>query len=375
MILGERAERLDTIKCFEKNENVEPALIERWLGKLAVERIELKVRRFEDRLRDVVIQSEPVFNEPPSAYGEIPFGVNPEDLPPPGPTLTPRDFARVGYWEELLYEGILEALGYAKNQEPFKKLALNLPLRELQRLTYDTHEAERPLMLEAIHFGAAGLLEEPEARLDEDSRKHLAKLLRAWKSIRSKYKGPLLEEAEWQFFRLRPDNFPTIRVAAAAQCAERFLSRGYFREIIQTLKNADLKSKEKFRRIESLLMIDADGFWANHYTFGKPSGKNLGKLIGKSRAGEIILNVVIPVSLLYARTYKDKDVRKGALGVFEECSPLAENSVTRTIDKQLLKGKYALNSALAQQGALQLYKLYCVEERCAECAVGKEVFR
>src|SRR5579862_4627001 len=83
MILGERAERIDSIKCFSRNAEVESPLIKSWLGKLAVERIELKVHKYEDGLRELVNEQRLAVKEPVSGYIEIPFGVNPEDLPPP----------------------------------------------------------------------------------------------------------------------------------------------------------------------------------------------------------------------------------------------------------------------------------------------------
>ncbi|MGH2567723.1 MAG: hypothetical protein ACRDGA_05245, partial [Bacteroidota bacterium] len=84
---------------------------------------------------------------------------------------------------------------------------------------------------------------------------------------------------------------------------------------------------------------------------------------------------VLPIALLYARTFKDKNVRAGAIQLHQFLPPLSENSITRLMAKQLLKGKIALDSVGAQQGVIQLYKFYCTEERCAECEVGKVVFK
>ena len=97
-------------------------------------------------------------------------------------------------------------------------------------------------------------------------------------------------------------------------------------------------------------------------------------LIGKSRSDDILLNVVVPICLLYARLFKDKEVRQGTLKMFELCPSVSDNSITRTINSQLVKGKLKLASAKLQQGAIQLYKCYCTQERCPECAVGSLVF-
>jgi hypothetical protein len=140
-------------------------------------------------------------------------------------------------------------------------------------------------------------------------------------------------------------------------------------------KDRELESSDKLRQFESLLIISADEYWKTHYRFGEETPAPLTKLIGKSRAGEIILNVFFPVSLLYARIFKDRDVRQGILDIFTHCPPQTENTIVRTIAAQLIKDKIKLDSAMLQQGALQLYKLYCVDERCTDCAVGREVFK
>ena len=98
-------------------------------------------------------------------------------------------------------------------------------------------------------------------------------------------------------------------------------------------------------------------------------------MIGASRAAEIILNALLPICLLYARLFKDGALRDGALAMIAECPPAGDYVVTGIIERQLIKKRFNLDSAMLHQGALQLYKFYCVEERCSECAVGKIVFK
>src|SRR5205823_6131244 len=103
-----------------------PSVIEQWITRLAVERIEVKVRKFEERLKELIDAQHPVIKDPPSRYGEIPFGLNPEELPAPSASFAQRDLARQELWEQMLYEGVMEALGYSKNEIPFLRLAKNL---------------------------------------------------------------------------------------------------------------------------------------------------------------------------------------------------------------------------------------------------------
>lgn len=379
MIFDERSERLALnssgqahIKCFSMNDDVSPSLIRSWLEKLAVERIELKVQRCEERLKELAEEQRRHIKEPVMRYGTIRFGVNPEELPLPTRTFSRHDFANVHLWEQLVYEGLMEALGYAKNREPFLRLARNVQLGSIRIMMENFSPNDQKNFVEAFLFGASGLLDVDLQ--DPESKRYVHELKSTWKKIHRNYRGEVLHQAEWQFFRLRPENFPTVRLAGAARLIPTMLGKGFFKSIIQTAKRRDVDAKEKFNSLESMFIIPADEFWSTHYRFGEKAKISLDKLIGKNRADDIVINAVLPICLLYARIFKDREARYGALKIFRQCPPLSENTVTRTMERELLKGKFKLNSAMLHQGAIHLYKFYCVEERCMECAVGRMVF-
>lgn len=370
MMLNERAERLSTIKCYGANKDIEASVIKKWIEKLAVERMELKVRRFEERLKEMVDTQRPALKEPSARYDDAPFGLNPEDLPPPDPKYTQKDFSKKALWEQLLYEGVMEALGYSKNQLPFLKLAKNLPLHYFKDTVPSSHD-EAVLHYEALFFGAAGLLPPSSAMNDAESKVRVHQLKQLWKEFSAQYRGVQMNEGEWQFFRLRPDNFPTVRLAGAARLVQRFVSTNVFKAIIQTTKNQELRATNAVNSLQSLFIVDADDFWSTHYRFGERSGKHLTTLVGKSRANDIVINVVVPICLLYARIFRDKEVRRGTIDLLSQLPPLNSNTITRTMEKQLVRKKFNLDSAMLHQGVLQLYKFYCIEERCNECEIGK----
>lgn len=372
MILDERSERLRHIKCFSRNTNAPSPLIHSWMRKLAGERMEFKVQRFEERLKDLVEREQRRIREPLVRYGTIPFGLNPDEIPTPTRSFARRDFTNVHLWEQLLYEGALEALGYAKNREPFLRLAQNIPLERIRTMIENDSTERRGVVTEALLFGAAGLLNVKAG--DAESRRYIKELKSTWKNLQPRYRGEVLHQADWQFFRLRPENFPTVRLAGAAQLILRMLEKDFFKTIIQIVKSRGTAAKEKIRSLEGMFIIPTHDFRPSHDRPRKKTQAAIPRPIGKNRADDIIINVVIPICLLYARIFKEGNIRQAALEIFKECSPLNENTVTRTMETQLIKGKFSLNSAMLQQGALQLYKFYCVEERCAECAVGKVVF-
>ncbi len=122
-----------------------------------------------------------------------------------------------------------------------------------------------------------------------------------------------------------------------------------------------------------MLSIETDDFWTHHYNFDEETSKNVTAL-GTTRIREIIINAVLPVTLLYARIFKEIKVRECALNVYQALPAFEDNSITRIIEKQLLKGRYPQEHVSHQQALIQLYKYYCLERRCAECEFGLKLF-
>lgn len=267
----------------------------------------------------------------------------------------------------------MEALGYSKNQQPFLKLSCNIRLRSIKEIVKLNTPDNHSLLIEALLFSIAGLLPSPRTINDIEGKCHSGRLRKLWKIIRHQYRGESMDETEWQFFRLRPENFPTVRLAGAARLIPRLLDADYFKSIVQIVKSIEHTAGEKFKRLESLFQVPPSEFWSSHYTFENPADRPPVKLIGKNRSEEIVLNVVVPLCLLYGRIFRDKDVRQGTLEIFKQSPALSENTITRIINDQLVKSKFKIDSTMLQQGSIQLYKYYCVEERCEECAVGKVV--
>jgi len=365
-ILDERVRRSEAIKCFRVNGDVSSELLRRWLNHVSIERLELKLRRFDERLKQLAHTQRMEAHEEFRKYGLREEGF-PDEIPPPMPELTQHDVGKRELWEQILYEGVMEGLGYSKNQEPFVRLAQNVSLTLVHRADLDT------ATLEAVLFGAAGLLPKIRTLKEKTSKDYARGLIDAWQAAREKYRGEVLHVADWQFFPTRPANFPTVRLSAAPGLIQKFLHNDLFRKIIQTIKSG-VPAAEKQSMLYKLLQIEAHPFWSRHYHFDELAAKPI-KPLGASRIDDIIVNTVLPVAFLYARIFKDKDAREGAIAFLNAMPPLSENSVTRLMSKQLLKGKVKLDSAGAQQGAIQLYKFYCTEERCAECEVGKRVFK
>ena len=368
-ILDERAKKSETIQCSSKNNVLTSEAIDHCLAKLAVERLELKLRRFDERLKQLAHELRMTLHEWQRPYGELPLEGEYNEIPPALPELTQKDFSNKEVWEQILYEGVMEGLGYSKNREPFIRLARNVTLKEFA----NRHSANGNSVFEALLFGVAGLLPKHTDLDDKEARTYVRDLRKQWKELRTQYHGEILHYADWQFFPTRPSNFPTIRIAAASLLIKKFLVNDFFRHIVQTLK-ANISTAEKENNLIQLFSVETNEFWKHHYNFDKAASKNVTAL-GVSRICEIVINAVLPITLLYARIFKDKSVREGAIGVYQSLPASEKNSITRLMEKQLLKGRLPLKNVSSQQAVIQLYKFYCAEGRCSDCELNAIMVR
>ena len=345
------------------------SLIRAWICKLGMRRIELKVRRFDERLHELIENQRRSFKEPRQRYGIIPFGVDLEELHPPKLHYSPYEAREKRLWEQLLYEGCMEALGYSKNQEPFLQLARNLPLNFVMESCSETPEADRVESVESLFFGSARLLAVPRKEMDHESKKKLRRLRVIYRKLKRNHPHGAIQKSAWRFFRLRPENFPTIRLAGASYLCVAIAGRNIFREIIQCIKEQDVPPAKKFRMVSSMLLVPAVGFWKNHYRFGEFSSRSGKMLVGCSRSKEMVVNVVIPLALLYARIFKDRCVRESCVALLQTEVALPMNSVVCRIKETLFPGKNIQTSVQLYQGILHLHKSYCVSRRCALCEI------
>jgi hypothetical protein len=331
-----------------------------WLETLARQRLELKVRRFERRLRELIEEGRRGINEPGRFYPG-----NPDDIPVPTAEFSWADFSNRDVWDQLLYEGIMEALGYSKNRWPFLTLAQSMKLSFLRRSDLSDSGAVMALL-----FGAAGLLPSTRTIANPESRLYLRGLRRRWRDLRPSYVGPLLQSGDWLFFRLRPSNFPTARLASACFLLPRLFGGDAFREVIATIKEGT-SHRETLAKLHSCLRPENDAYWRHHYYFGPPTPRPVAG-IGVSRRNDMIANVVIPIVLLYARVFHDYRIRDNAINLVSHLPPLQRNAITGAVERELFDGT-RLTSALRQQGAIRLFSSYCTQGKCAECEIGKRI--
>jgi len=247
-------------------------------------------------------------------------------------------------WEDVFYVQIARNFGLNVNSGPFELLAKTTPLKTLAR------HKNNILQVEALLFGQAGFLQE---HFKDAYPKTLAK---EYEHLRHKYKLQPIEGNLWRFLRLRPANFPHIRIAQFAQLIHKSTSLfSYIREASQL---GDVKN---------LFIVKATNYWKSHYRFDKKTHEQE-KFLGNTALDLIMINTVIPFLFAYGKEKGNDTLRERAMHYLTEVQP--ENN--HIIAHWQAMGISA-ESAFQTQALIYLKKNYCTPKKCLHCPVGKKI--
>ncbi|MBN2011176.1 DUF2851 family protein [candidate division KSB1 bacterium] len=274
-------------------------------------------------------------------------------------------------WNQLLYIGIMDALGYSKNQTAFRKLANLLPFEAISRYVHESPN-ESLLLLQALFFGIAGLLPSQDPRLfiqDSADTQYIDRLEQAWIDIKRLHGVTPMRKEEWQFFRLRPTNFPSRRLVGASLLLMKFVEHGILETLLTVAGDPSKKPRDSIKACEQLFICQINGYWAEHYQLdGSKLTSPQPTLIGASRARDIVVNVVLPGLMAYAQEVKNSAMRAQLQRIYFQYPKLSSYSVIEQMIRQCLSGESKLiNSAQRQQGLLHLYYVYCRRFECDRC--------
>lgn len=293
------------IPCENMMAGVNRFHINNWLDRLLVERLENKAKEIEDQLK-----------------------------------------LNKNNWEQTFYEFISRNFGFKVNALPFEMIAKSLPLN-----VFAKHKNSR-FQLEALLFGQAGLI--PEKGKDDYTRK----LRKEYLFLKKKYGLKPIDAHLWKFMRLRPSNFPTIRVAQFADLIYR--SSHLFSIILET---------EKLNDLSKLFEMNVSEYWQTHYVFDKSSKKRMHQL-SKATINLLFINTVIPFLFVYGRLRKDNAFSDRALKYLEQI-PGENNAIISKWGDLGMSVQTAFNT----QALLELKNNYCDKKQCLNCSVGNEILK
>ncbi len=268
---------------------------------------------------------------------------------------------------QALYQGLMTALGYSKNKAAMAELAHHLPLQELESLT-SKHVTDNdfPAYCQARLVGTAGLLPSQRAGYKPLNR-HMdeweEKLEKIW--AEGNYKT-CLSAKDWHCFKVRPSNHPVRRIAAMSYLLLRYRQKGLLLGLEDELKEAI--ADNNIRPLEQALLVMPDSYWGCYSDFGIPASGAVPALLGKERAADIIINVLLPLAYVRDLVAPDEKV----LSLYRDYHAGAENTLVKHMRQQLGITHHLVNTARRQQGLIHLYQTMCLEGNCNACPLNKE---
>jgi transposase len=252
-------------------------------------------------------------------------------------------------WEETFYRMLSRYFGFRVNTEPFEMLAAALPFRIIRK------HSDNIFQIEALLYGTAGFLETglfKEALTDEYYRN----LLKEYTVLSAKYSLQPLHGWLWKFSRLRPSNFPTVRLSQLA--AMLAVAGGLFSKVLEA---------EDINQIKKLFEVSASGYWDDHFVFGRKS-RHLTKSTGSQATDIILINAVIPMIFVYGQSRDCQDICEKALSFLEKVNP-EDNKIT----SEWKAAGITADSAFYSQALIQLRNEYCKKRKCLDCRIGNMI--
>ncbi len=251
-------------------------------------------------------------------------------------------------WRTLLYYRLAANFGFHTNRDAFLELALSLPLNILVKHRNNLHQTE------ALLFGQSGLLQTGEVQ-DE----YMKSLEKEYHFLRRKYQLTPLVAHRWRFLRLRPSNFPTLRIAQFAMLVHKSLD--LFARLME-IKNA--------RELQPLMDIQAGSYWDDHYRFAEKTEEKYPKQLGKDAIINIMINTVAPMQYLYSRLQGHASLHEDSINLLHSLKA-ENNSVIRAWRSLGLE----ISTAAESQALLQLFHQYCSSKNCLSCVIGNRLIR
>jgi hypothetical protein len=231
------------------------------------------------------------------------------------------------------------------NVEAFEAMARSISTRILGRHKNQIHQVESLLM------GQAGLLN------GTFSEEYPRLLQREYKFLQKKYDLKSIQIPLY-FHRMRPGNFPTVRLAQLAMLIHN--SAHLFSKILET---------EKVKDVTRLFEITANDYWHYHYKFDEPSAFKQ-KVLGTTMIDNLVINTIVPVLFAYGLHHKDERFKLKALEWLEQ-TKAEENNITRGYSALGL----ANSTAYESQAYIELKTQYCDQRNCLKCSVGNAILK
>ncbi len=249
-------------------------------------------------------------------------------------------------WDETFYVMMASGFGVKVNRAPFELLSKSIPGRILAR------HKDNLLQLEALFFGQANLLP------DNPKDAYCKALKREYQFLAHKFGLQPLPKGLWNFLRMRPSNFPTLRLS---QLAHLIYKRQSLFSLVRECRSVD--------ELYSVFKVKASTYWDNHYVFEKEADLRV-KILGKNAIDLIIINTIVPFLFIYGKHKANAELQERALSFLYQIHS-EQNSIIRNFKSLGVNSK----SAFESQALIELKNGYCRYKKCLNCRIGNHLLR
>lgn len=251
-------------------------------------------------------------------------------------------------WEETCFQLLCKNFGFKVNAEPMLQLAQLLPYKVLLK------HLDKLIQIEALLLGQAGFLE----KVKEDEYTKILKREHRLLSTKYRLESKEMKAVQWRFLRLRPANFPTVRLAQLAVLLSS--QRNLFSKILECTS---------YKKLVELLDVEQSEYWQYHYQLDKKSKARVPSL-GQSSVHNILINTIAPLLVAYGQLQDDQSYVDRATEILQHL-PTENNKITR----QWLDLGYKVKSSFDSQGLIELYNSFCMKRRCLDCTIGTHIIK
>ncbi len=290
--------------CYRIVPRLEPLTVSGWLSALTAERLEAKAGRIGVLVNDTVSD-----------------------------------------WEYVCFATLARNFGFGVNSDAFEEWARHVNLQQIGK------HRDSLFQVEAYFMGQAGLLDKPPATADD----YYTRLREEYLFLAHKFTLTPLPADRWRFLRLRPQNFPYIRLSQLARLYHE--GRAEFARLLEAESPADLRA---------CLATSVTPYWETHYAFGRESRRHV-KALQRASLDLLIINTIVPLFFAYGRWKFDENLCERAFALLEQLD--AENNfITRSWREAGLR----VASAADSQALVHLRRNYCDRKDCLRCRFGYE---
>ena len=291
--------------CYRIIPHVPPLTVHNWLSRLTVERLESKTDRVQQYLHRTG-----------------------------------------GDWERAFFITLARNFGFGTNAQAFEQWALTIDPQQIGKHRDDVFQVE------AFFMGQAGLLDDPLVKAERRDSYYM-RLKSEYAFLQHKFGLTPISHAQWRFGRLRPQNFPHVRLS---QLARLYSERRADFSLLTETSGLDA--------LRALFRIGVTNYWRTHYAFGEESRES-DKTLQTSSLNLLLINTVSPLLFACGRQRMDEDLAERAFALLEQL-PAERNYITRCWECAGIKAAHAADS----QALIQLRQHYCDGKDCLRCQFG-----